>query len=57
MIFNVALSLLIYVILANGFNAEQQCGDNGGKKTFYCEQGDFWKFQNFSGYRLYFPNQ
>ena len=32
MTFNVALSVVIYIILATGFNAEQQCGDNGGKK-------------------------
>jgi len=30
MTFNVALSVVIYIILATGFNAEQQCGDNGG---------------------------
>ena len=32
MTFNVALSVVIYIILATGFNAERQCGDNGGKK-------------------------
>ena len=33
MTFNVALSVVIYIILATGFNAERQCGDNGGKNN------------------------